>query len=186
MIIFFFTSQCGSTSVIFFWPQIKFQNYTLHRTLLKDHPYSTQNATERMKASGKYSTRDLLQIELFPRHDTKINILGIAKITSLKEFVYNSLRKFLIESSVSESVANFNSLQVFLCKFLRRAVVSEKCRSLQNLSLSDSFQKNLDYRKLRQGDEYSKKVTEEVMETLSVIYIFHKVIEELTFLIKSC
>ena len=91
------------------------------------------------------------------------------------------MRKFLIESSVSESVADFNSLQVFLCKFLRRAVVSEKCRSLQNLSLSDSFQKNLDYR-----NEYSKKVTEEVMETLSVIYIFHKVIEELTFLIKSC
>ena len=67
-----------------------------------------------MAASGKYSTRDLLKtIELFPKQGTISNIVGVAKITPLKKFVENSLRKFLIESSVSKSVAKVDSPQVF-------------------------------------------------------------------------
>ena len=41
-----------------------------------------------MAASGKYSTRDILKtVELFSKHDTGSNIVGVAKITPLKKFV---------------------------------------------------------------------------------------------------
>ena len=68
-----------------------------------------------MLASGKYATSDLLKtIELFPKHDTGSNIVGV----------------FLIESSVSKSVAKVDSPQAFLCNFvevfLRATVISEK------------------------------------------------------------
>ena len=46
--------------------------------------------------------------------------------------------------------------------------------------------KKIDYHKLRQGDESSRKVTEEMIETLPEFHIFYQVIVELTFFIKSC
>ena len=67
-----------------------------------------------MAASGKYSTSDFLKtIELFPKHYTASNIVGVAKITPLKKFVQISQRKFLIESSVSKSVTKVDSPLAF-------------------------------------------------------------------------
>ena len=84
-----------------------------------------------MAASGKYSTRDLLKtIELIPKRDTSSNIVSVAKITPLRRFAWNPLRKYLIESSVIKSVAKVDTPQAFLWKsveaFLRVTLISEK------------------------------------------------------------
>ena len=90
-----------------------------------------------MAASGKYSTRDRLQNNRvfsktrYPKQPTSIpcvsfhggrgcgsNIISLAKVIPLKEFVENSVRKFLIKSSVNKSVATVDSPLAFLCNFV--------------------------------------------------------------------
>ena len=81
--------------------------------------------------SGKYSTRDLLKtIKLFPKRDTVSHIVGVAKITPLKN-LYKTPRG----SSWSSLLLAKVWLQLihhkrFLCKFvevfLRTTVISEK------------------------------------------------------------
>ena len=57
------------------------------------------------------------------------NIISVAAVIPLKEFLKNSLRKFLIESSVNKSVAIGDSPQAILCKYVEvflGTVASEK------------------------------------------------------------
>ena len=49
----------------------------------------------------------------FPKHDTVSNIVGAAKIAPVKKSFKNFMRKILIESSVSKSVAKGDSPQAF-------------------------------------------------------------------------
>ena len=92
-----------------------------------------------MAASGKYPTRDLLKtIELYPKRNTVSNIEGVA-ITPLKKFVLNSLRKFLIESSVSKSVATVDSPQSFF-KFISEQLLSVKTLIFTKLKFDSTLQ----------------------------------------------
>ena len=52
------------------------------------------------------------------RQGCRSNIISVVKVTPLKEFAQNSLKKFLIESSINKSVAAVDSPQAFLWKFV--------------------------------------------------------------------